>query len=519
MVIVTGTAADDLIHLAGDGLTGLNDIALATTGSDSLYGMGGNDVLRGGAGSDHLFGGDGNDRMLVATPQNMTFGEAYYGGNGFDAVIGLAMDQAVSFDGSGFLGVEALLGFHAGVALRVSQLAQFTYMRTGTITLANTGSFDLTDVQVRTHRFQLCDLGNAVRLSSDAVPAEHYSGFHGLVVGGAGGDWIVVQSNHSGFPQPEPGTRVVLHGADGNDFLQVMDHRAFLDGGTGNDSLDGGLYCERALGGTGDDTVRVYFGTTDCVVRGGAGYDVLSGSGFSASGTVDLTGRTFTGFEALGFDADILLTRQQLSQFRDLGNSGTITMADSGTLDVRSVHEALLHLFLAGGDDVFSVTSHHDSLLALVHGGGGDDSMMVRTGTNHRLGPWAQLWGDEGNDSLTGAKDRDVLHGGSGDDVLTGGQGGDYFFYDRSDVDGTDTITDFKLGLGPLGDQFDFVNNALTIYLGDAAFSASGTVEVRFNGSGIDVDFDGDGTADFLIVITGMTAATDLTRLDFQGGF
>ena len=112
-----------------------------------------------------------------------------------------------------------------------------------------------------------------------------------------------------------------------------------------------------------------------------------------------------------------------------------------------------------------------------------------------------------------------MLHGGAGDDVLTGGHGNDYFYYDSSDAGGTDTITDFAgLGRAVTGDQFVFAGTGVPAYRGDAAFSAGGHAEARFNGHGIEVDLNGDGTTDLVILILGMNASTDLTSLDFQGG-
>jgi Ca2+-binding RTX toxin-like protein len=70
--VVTGTTANDFIHMAGDGATppggSFNEITTVTNsddtisgaaGDDTIYGDGGNDIIDGGAGNDTVNGGAG----------------------------------------------------------------------------------------------------------------------------------------------------------------------------------------------------------------------------------------------------------------------------------------------------------------------------------------------------------------------------------------------------------------------------------------------------------------------------
>ncbi len=60
--------------------------------------------------------------------------------------------------------------------------------------------------------------------------------------------------------------------------------------------------------------------------------------------------------------------------------------------------------------------------------------------------------GQRGNDTLTGLGGDDVLRGGDGNDVLTGGEGKDQFWIASNYLpEGTDTITDFQVGMDVIG--------------------------------------------------------------------
>src|SRR5688500_14200704 len=103
MAVVNGTAGNDLIHVAGDGLIappGLTDIALATTAADTLNGLGGIDTIYGGGGDDLIDGGDGNDSLI--------------GGAGADALFGGAGIDIVSYGGAAGVTVNLTTGQGVG---------------------------------------------------------------------------------------------------------------------------------------------------------------------------------------------------------------------------------------------------------------------------------------------------------------------------------------------------------------------------------------------------------------------
>ena len=81
-----------------------------------------------------------------------------------------------------------------------------------------------------------------------------------------------------------------------------------------------------------------------------------------------------------------------------------------------------------------------------ISGGAGDDWLAGGEGNDILTGGAGRdvLDGGEGDDSITGGKGNDAITGGAGNDTLTGGYGDDTFIY--ASGDGNDTITDFTDG-------------------------------------------------------------------------
>jgi Ca2+-binding RTX toxin-like protein len=107
------------------------------------------------------------------------------------------------------------------------------------------------------------------------------------------------------------------------------------------------------------------------------------------------------------------------------------------------------------------------------------------------LGGTGSDWilGNAGDDLLDGGNGTDTLRGGLGNDTLSGGNASDVFVF--AALEGTDTITDFKLGSDQIG-----LTGGLTF--GQLSFSGS---EIRF----------GD---EVLAVLTGVNTTT-LTASNF----
>lgn len=103
----------------------------------------------------------------------------------------------------------------------------------------------------------------------------------------------------------------------------------------------------------------------------------------------------------------------------------------------------------AGGDDI-------------IYGGAGNDRIGGKSGND-------RLFGDAGDDQIWGDDGDDLLRGGAGNDILTGdnnsgGQGSDTFVLAVGE--GTDTITDFEMGI-------DFIGLAGGLSFGALTFSGN----------------------------------------------
>ena len=96
----------------------------------------------------------------------------------------------------------------------------------------------------------------------------------------------------------------------------------------------------------------------------------------------------------------------------------------------------------AGGDQLKG-QGGGDSLF----GGGGSDTLLGGNGNDTLSGGNGHdtLLGGNGADTLAGGAGRDLVEGQKGNDVLEGGGGRDTFAFNRGD--GSDTITDFELGI------------------------------------------------------------------------
>lgn len=300
--------------------------------------------------------------------------------------------------------------------------------------------------------------GNDTLMGRDGADTLIDDAGNDLLRGGAGND-----SLSSG------GDNDTLLGDAGLDTLDGGWGTDYLNGGADADLMYGGLHDDTLIGGTGNDTLwggqgadRMIGGADDDLMMGDSENDTLVGS----EGNDTLQGGTGADYLNGGIGADSLLGESENDRL--VGDAGNDTL-DGGSGDDR----------LIGGADA-------DVLI----GGSGRDVLL----------------GDAGNDTLTGGADGDVMLGGAGADVFV-------FAAGDSAVGGTnsDRLADFVAGEDKI-DLSGVIDGELAFY-GTAWFTDTAAVrlnEVNANLTVVEVDSNGDGTADMQIwVMEGGLTASD----------
>jgi Ca2+-binding RTX toxin-like protein len=114
---------------------------------------------------------------------------------------------------------------------------------------------------------------------------------------------------------------------------------------------------------------------------------------------------------------EIVISRDAAGQL--LVNGGSVAIA-GGTPTVANT--SLIQVFGEGGSDTISLDETNGALPAAdMFGGNGNDTLTGGSGAD-------RLFGEDGNDTLLGRGGTDQLFGGDGNDVLTGGDADDQVF-------------------------------------------------------------------------------------------
>lgn len=215
--------------------------------------------------------------------------------------------------------------------------------------------------------------------------------------GGAGNDWINASASTSATTQ---------YGGDGQDYIIT---------GSGNDTIYGGNDPDGIYGGAGDDTIY-----------GGEGADwqyigLYWSPHFAGSAALGVDTTFYAGIYG-GVGNDVLYgggDRDGLyggvgNDFLDGGSGNDVLQGEDGndTIVTGNVGEGYI---LPGIPDYYG--DH-------AYGGAGDD-LVVANYTNRSLNLGADLWGDDGADSLYGGDNADALNGGTGNDFLYARGGND----------------------------------------------------------------------------------------------
>ncbi len=156
-----------------------------------------------------------------------------------------------------------------------------------------------------------------------------------------------------------------------------------------------------------------------------------------------------------------------------------------------------------------------------LYGGGGNDRLFGGLGNDTIYGGEGNdsLFGDEGDDILFGGAGDDRIQGGAGNDIMAGGEGADLFIFTHADVSGPtysrDVITDFlssegdRISLNGIDANIHTAADDKFAFIGTADFSGkAGQLRYVLEQGSAHVmgDWDGDGVADFSIILNGVTS-------------
>ena len=247
---------------------------------------------------------------------------------------------------------------------------------------------------------------------------------------------------------------------------------AVLYGFGGDDVLIGGAYNDLLVGGAGNDTLT-----------GGAGVDT-----FNVANGID----TITDLGAGGADALVVASGATANATIAAAYTATAATTNAGTVNLTSNGFAV-DLSLAAGTVGYTVTN--------------TGAAATFVGSNFA----DTLTGGTGADTLVGGGGNDILNGGAGNDTLTGGTGVDTF----NVTSGVDTITD--LGVG--GTDILAVSAGATAnatvgaaFTASAATTNSGTANLTTAGFNVNLSA-ATGSTGYTVTNTG--AAVTLTGSGF----
>lgn len=410
------------------------------------------------AGIENQMVGTARDRLMGGGLETDTFGSINHveGSQGDDLISGTAWEDSVPFDYTG----STIRGLGGDDTILKAWLA---YGGTGndTISLQITGTEVAANLKIGGSGFgQAGDDTLLVAAFGSILGDFTYSV---AFDGGSGSDWA------DGLNATGPdfdrifdlgiGQVFVDNGNFGTVIYQMISVENVRAGG-GNDYIYGDSGANILVGNGGDDFIAGDDGADD--MSGGGGTDTLDYSLSDAAVTISLRNGTASGGHA---DGDTI----------------------------------------AGFENLIG-SSHHDTLTG---NGAGNE---ISGGLGQDL-----IKGQNGDDTLMGEGGRDTIRGGNGRDIQSGGSGRDTFDFNKITETGTtgatrDRITDFTQGLdiidlrGIDADTGSGGNNAFD-FKASASFTGTAGELRQFQTAAntiVEGDVDGDGQADFQILITGL---------------
>lgn len=435
MAVIYGTKGSDVINgtLGNDTIYGWASGGKASSPSanDKLYGKDGNDQLEGGTGldtidgglgSDTLIGGIGSDTYIVDNTKDTIIEDLNQGYDELDKLVDL--DQEV---------VKSSVSYTL-----TNNLEDLTL--TGSSGISGTGNALDNRIDGNAANNSLYGKGGDDRLNGGLGKD--------TLIGGTGDDRYYVDSTTDTITEDfNQGSDTIystvnytlgknlenltLTGSSATDgignalgnSIEGNDANNYLDGGNGNDYLSDYEYydSDTLVGGAGNDYM---YSISNATLEGGAGNDSLT----SAGGENSLIG---------GTGNDTYIVEKTTDTIVESLNGGvdTVKSSVSYTLD-----DNLENLTITSASN--SISAYGNALDNIINIDIGDPDVS------------SYLFGDAGNDHLSGGGGAKTLDGGTGkdtlesafsNDTLTGGAGGDIFSIRFVSSNSIGTITDFSV--------------------------------------------------------------------------
>lgn len=395
-------------------------------GNDTLLGSAGFDQLRGGGGSDVFDGGGDGDLITLREPSPATDTIKLVGTDVSRALaqaVGTSFftrfDEVQGFDVSGVAGAN-----NDRIVLPSANIAVDTDRKDGTA-VGGIYSHSISNGVVRFFN----QAGNPMAVGYTLTLLQDAFGYLALNLNQPGATVAFeVDANGSG--------------SVANSFMpeSMMVYQDGIGPNADTAVLLRGVFGITLGTAAGQNVVQIVDGAAPQVVGGSLGTTIA----LTLSEQVGVSGNGFTA-QVNGTGADIVTTA--------VVQGAALTLSTSA---VPTAEDWLLLTSLTGVTDSASTALAAGQLYAL--GGTGNNTIDVSA-----LGSGVVIYGNAGNDLVTGTGLGDVLVGGAGADTLAGGAGADRFVFAQGD---SPVVTFADLGtVGQLGDgdTFTFAGNAADV--------------------------------------------------------
>ncbi len=496
-----------------DTLTGnaANNSIFGGVGNDTINGLAGMDSLSGDAGNDTLNGGDDDDTLTDYSGTNI-----YDGGNGNDAISGYLVNGAAAHGGA-----------------NVDTLNLYT-LAAGAVTINLNGNATLGANTMVTDGFENLYFGSNNDVSVTAFGSNTITtgGGNDTINAGMGDDTISTGAGNDTVNHFNTGS---VNGGDG---IDTLDYSASLGGGTYYVDLGAGMgfapngpyfatfaNFENYIGF--EDSIDVVRGTNVAnVISGMAGNDMLYGLGGDDTLNGDENDDRLDG----GAGNDVLNGDDGNDVLNGAsGDDGMIGGLGDDIYYVREAGDSVIEAGSAGADIVragidYVLGANVEELFIGGAGrdgtGNGLDNTLHGSGSNNVLSGLAGndiIRGGGGRDTIDGGTGEDLIDGGVGKDTMTGGGARDVFQFRDGDFGTTralaDVITDFshasaeKINLNLVDANTLAGGNQAFTFIGSGAFTnVAGQLHYAHAAGNtyVEGDTNGDGTADFVINLTGI---------------